>query len=209
MNWSRWERLAPLTGVLAVALWILGAILITSNEPGEDATANESLAFLRDEGPIYGASWAWGLGTLFFIWFLGSLRARLAAAEGPPNRLTAIAFGSGIAAAVCALGVVVGPLSGAFLDDKTMTAAAAQALDASTDSFLILGSFPLLAMAAATAIAAFRYGALPKWLAWLTVVFAIILAVYPIAWLAILFAFPIWILMTSISLWRPQLSAPR
>ena len=27
MNWARWERFAPLTGVVAVVLWIVGVIV--------------------------------------------------------------------------------------------------------------------------------------------------------------------------------------
>src|SRR5687768_1951982 len=106
MNISRWERHAPLTGVLAVVLWIVGAVLLFNNEPESDATPQEFVSYLKDEGPIYGGSWAWGLATLFFIWFLGSLRTRLAAAETGSARLSAIAFGGGIAGGVLLLAML-------------------------------------------------------------------------------------------------------
>lgn len=208
MRMARWERLAPLTGVLAVALWLVGAVTFVSNDVDDDATPPQVLRYFEDEGPIYLGSWAWGLGTLFFIWFLGSLRSRLALAEGGPGRLTALAYGGGIAGSVCALGLVAGDLGGVFLaEEENVSPEAAQALHSSTEGFFVLASFPLLAMAAATAIAAFRYGALPKWLGWLTVVQAILLAAYPIVWLSLLFAFPVWLVITSVTLWRQGAAA--
>jgi hypothetical protein len=35
---SRWNRFAPLSGVLAVALWIVGIIVVTTTIPGDHAT---------------------------------------------------------------------------------------------------------------------------------------------------------------------------
>ena len=57
-------------------------------------------SYRNEEGRILLGGFLWVLGTFFFFWFLGSLRARLAAAEGRVQRLTAIAFGGGVAAAV-------------------------------------------------------------------------------------------------------------
>lgn len=203
MTLSRWERHAPLTGVLAVVLWVVGAVLLFSNEPESDATPQQYLRFLEDEGPIYGGSWAWGLAVFFFLWFLGSLRKRLAAAEGGIPRLAAIAFAGGIGGAAFALAVMAPTLSGVFAaQEKNFSPDAAQALGSAGEGFFALACFPLLAMAAATALAAFRYRALPAWLGWLTVVLTIALAAYPVAWLVIIFAFPVWLLITSVVLWR-------
>lgn len=205
MTMSRWERLAPLTGALAVVFWIVGAAILVSNDPGDHATPTEILNYFEhDENSVYIGSWIWGLGMLFFLWFLGSLRSRIASAEGGRARLASLAFGGGVGGAVLGLAIMAGDLGGVFAAEgkDNLAAEAAQALHNASQGFLPLASFPLLAMAAATAIAAFRHRALPKWLAWLTVVMAVLLAAYPIVWLSILFAFPVWTLIASVTLWR-------
>ena len=37
--WARWERYAPLTGVVAVALWVVGIIILTG--PGHIGNNSE------------------------------------------------------------------------------------------------------------------------------------------------------------------------
>ena len=74
-----WERYAPLTGVLAVVFWVIGTIVReTAVEMKTPATLLDS--YRTEEGSILLGGFVWLLGTLFFFWFLGSLRARLAAA---------------------------------------------------------------------------------------------------------------------------------
>ena len=99
-----WERYAPLTGVLAVVFWVIGTIVReTAVEMKTPATLLDS--YRTEEGSILLGGFVWLLGTLFFFWFLGSLRARLAAAEGGVQRLTALAFGGGVAAAAFGFGL--------------------------------------------------------------------------------------------------------
>ena len=79
-GWSL-ERFAPLTGVLAVVLWVIGVIVLeTAVEMKDPATLLDS--YRTEESSIVLGGFLWVLGTFFFFWFLGSLRARLAAAEG-------------------------------------------------------------------------------------------------------------------------------
>ncbi|HEU5065571.1 MAG TPA: hypothetical protein VFT86_06745 [Gaiellaceae bacterium] len=75
------ERYAPLTGVLAVVLWVIGTIVReTAVEMKTPATLLDS--YRTEEGSILLGGFVWLLGTFSFFWFVGSLRARLAAAEG-------------------------------------------------------------------------------------------------------------------------------
>ena len=79
-------------------LWVIGTIVReTAVEMKSPATLLDS--YRTEEGSVLLGGFVWLLGTFFFFWFLGSLRARLAAAEGGVQRLTALAFGGGVAAA--------------------------------------------------------------------------------------------------------------
>src|SRR5215207_8871225 len=82
---ASWERYAPLAGVLAVVLWVIGIIVReTAVEMKTPAALLDS--YRNEEGSILLGGFLWVLGTFFFFWFLGSLRARLAAAEGGVQR---------------------------------------------------------------------------------------------------------------------------
>ena len=112
---ASWERYAPLTGVLAVVLWVIGIIVReTAVEMKNPATLLDS--YRNEEGSILLGGFLWVLGTFFFFWFLGSLRARLFALESGVQRLTAIAFGGGVAAAVFGF-VMPGPDMAAAIAD--------------------------------------------------------------------------------------------
>jgi hypothetical protein len=53
-----------------------------------------------------------------------------------------------------------------------------------------------------TAIAILRTRLLPVWWAWISLVIAVVLLIPPIGWAAIIFGMPIWILVTSVLLYR-------
>ena len=66
-----WERYAPLTGVLAVVLWVIGTIVReTAVEMKTPATLLDS--YRTEEGSILLGGFLWLLGTFFFF---GSLAA--------------------------------------------------------------------------------------------------------------------------------------
>jgi type IV secretory pathway TrbD component len=59
-----------------------------------------------------------------------------------------------------------------------------------------------------------RTGSLPRWLAWVSLVVALALIILPIGWAALLFGFPLWVLVVSFLLWSAsadtaEASAPR
>jgi hypothetical protein len=62
-----------------------------------------------------------------------------------------------------------------------------------------LFAIPLLV---GTGIVARRTGALPKWLAWFSLVLALILAIIPIGWAGVLLGLPLWTMITAIVLYR-------
>ena len=197
------ERWSPLAGVVAVLLWIIG-IVIAGDIENKD-TGREILAQYNSDGnQILAAGLIWLIGTAFFIWFLGSLRSRLAAAEGPNQHFSAIAFAGGIVASVFLMLIPTANMVG--VDQKEdLDASAALAINKIGDIFWIGLLYTAPVLLAATAVVALRTGAvLPRWLAWITLLMAIVMLVPVVGWAVISFAFPIWILLVVWLMWRPE-----
>jgi hypothetical protein len=205
-TWA-WERYSPLAGVIAVACWVVGAIVLQDAVDGETG-AELVQQYNGNEGQIAAAGIIWLIGTALFFWFLGSLRSRLLAAEGPEGRLTTMAFAGGVAATVC-IALFPGPsVSATFVDDKNLDGSAAVALDALGDAFFVAAEYLLPVMLAATALLALRTRAvIPRWLAWVTLAVALVMLIAPIGWAAMIFAFPIWVVIVSVLLWMPATTA--
>jgi hypothetical protein len=196
-----WERYAPLTGVLAVVLWVIGTIIYqTAVDAKNPATLLDS--YRTEEGSILLGGFLWLLGTFFFFWFLGSLRARLAALEVGVQRLTAIAFGGGVAAAIFAFGLPGPDMAAAIADGEDLSGPAAEAIRVISDAFFVGGEMSAAVLLAATGVHALRTLSLPRWFAWVSLVVALALIVLPIGWAALLFAFPLWVLVVSYLLWN-------
>jgi hypothetical protein len=193
---ASWERYAPLTGVLAVVLWVIGIIVFqTSVDSKNPATLLDS--YRNDEGSILLGGFLWLLGTFAFFWFLGSLRARLAAAEGGVLRLTSLAFGGGVAAAIFGFGLPAPEMAAAIADGADLSGPAAEAIHVISDVFFIGAEMSAAVLLAATGLHALRTLSFPRWLAWASLVVALALIVLPIGWAALLFAFPLWVLVMS------------
>jgi hypothetical protein len=195
-----WERYAPLTGVAAVALWVVGAFLLEKDDrpEGKDTAAIVAWVDKNDKSIIMGAI-IFGFGVLFFVWMLGSLRSAIVSREGGPGRLGTLAFGSGVATSVCLLMTYV-PQAQAAIDINDTSPTSTDALIHMGDAFfggVELFAIPLLV---ATALASIRYGTLPRWFAWVTLALALLLAVPPIGWLGVIGGLPLWVLLTSVLL---------
>jgi hypothetical protein len=203
-----WERYTPLAGVLAVVGWVIGIIVldpVTNKEKGPEILTQ----YQNHDGRIFLGSLLWLLGTALFFWWLGTLRARLLEAEGSPAaRLTSLAFAGGVATAIC-LALVVGPdMSGAINNDD-LDASAALAISNMSDAFFVAAEYLLPVLLVASALIALRTGqVLPRWLAWITLLIALVLLIGPIGWAALIFAFPIWVLIVSFLMWRRTTTTP-
>jgi hypothetical protein len=203
---TEWERYAPLSGVLAVIGWVVGIILLDVAE-AEESGAALLAAYRADETRILVGAVIWLIGTALFIWFLGSLRSRLLAAEGGDGRLTALAFAGGIATATCLALIPGGNAAGALSNDE-IDESAALALSSIGDAFFLAAEYLLPVLLVASALVALRYAALPRWLAWIQLIVALVLLIGPIGWAALIFAFPVWVLVVSLLLWRTAMPAP-
>lgn len=203
----RAERFAPLMGVLAVVLWVVGVILLFDGAPGDKAPGAEIAAWFDAKSTrILVAMLLFGLGTSAFIWFLASLSARLRAAEGSP-RLPSIVLVAG-AAAAAVFSLMPGVLSAGALAfenrDRTLSPQAAEALWVLPDGFFYASEMIAVAFMGAAAVSILRTRAFPVWYGIVTAIIAIALAVAPIGWAALLFAIPIWTLVTSVWLFATK-----
>jgi hypothetical protein len=194
-----WERLAALSGLVAVALWVIGVVLEeVSNLPGEDP--NEILSWFQDESnTILSGAFIFMLGSLFFLIFVGALRVRLVRAESESAFLSAIAFGAGLVVVALTL-LIPGPnLAGALAKDD-LTPEAAQALTVVDDAFFVGAELAAALLLVATGLAILRYGALPRWVAWISFLFALWLLIPPIGWAGLLVGVPLWTIIVAVLL---------
>ena len=201
---DRAERHAPLTGVAAVVLWVVSLFVVegVTNPPSENATPERALAYFREEeAGIFVSTFLFALGSLLFLWFVGSLRAVLAAAEGGVARVANIALGAGVAFALLTLLFALPPSVGAF-SEETIGPAAAEALWYLDDVFFVAAQFTAVPLLVATALVAWRTGVLPRWLAVLSVLIALVLLV-PLGGVFTLgLGLPVWTIATSVLLSR-------
>ena len=191
---TRFERRSALvTGVLAVALWVVGLAVsqgLTSHL-SDKATDAQVLAWIQgNKNPIILGSWLFMIGCISFVWFAGILRSRLASAEGGTHALSTIAFGGAVAAAVMGLGTQADIASAINASD--VSAATAGTFHHLGDLFFMGAGLSLITMLAAVTALAYRTAVVPKW--WGTV--------GPIGWAALIFGLPVWTLVTSVLLAR-------
>jgi hypothetical protein len=206
---SRWERLSPLAGVVAVVLWIAGLAITDAPDTSTDKTDAQILSvYQHHANSILFGSWLFMLGCVFFLWFAGTLRGRMEEAEGDRHTFTGIAFGAAVAATVFGVGTMAGPMAVA-INKNDVSAATAGALTHVDDLFFVGAELTLIAMFAAVAVVAFSTGLLPKWWAALMCLVAVVLVIGPIGWAALIFGLPIWTLGTTFMLMRQDRDSAR
>jgi hypothetical protein len=166
-------RLGAAGGIVFAILTFVAFVIVIPKPPDMDDPAAVFAAFYSDHQDALRAGFTMvGIGLFFFIWFLGSLRAALAAAEGGSERLASIAYGAGlIGAAVLMLGLTAA-LTAAFRPDEIDPE-----ITRGFNDFFAVSAAPaasaLVAFFAAIALAGFRHGALPGWTAWTSAVAAV------------------------------------
>src|SRR5687767_12198515 len=145
---AKWDRTALLAGALAPVLWFAGVTVTESGgslDMGSDASAILSHIENNDTKILLGGV-LFILGSVFFLWFLGALRALAAQREGRTMRLTGTLFATGIAFAVF-ISAVWGPQIGAALyledSDASLSAEAAQAMWLAGDGYFVVADLML------------------------------------------------------------------
>lgn len=183
MNLATVRRLGSLSGILAAAMFGVGAAL--SARGGYFPTAEEAHNFITSESPRVLAGTIVGgfYGSFFLIWFAGTLAAALRKAEegagddeDRAGGLSTIALGGGIVAALgLTLSSAVLWVAAARVDrpDGLTVGEAVVLYDAHTTIGAAVISIGLAAWIGATGLASLETKLFPAWLGWTSIAFAV------------------------------------
>ena len=200
------DRWAPLTGPVSVVCSLVGVLLALNQPQDKDSDAKIVAYFANHSHRVHGVIgfFVFLAGLLFLLAFLGALRERLLAAEGQPGRLSALAFGAGIAS------LPLWAVSMLLANAASFAANESSVFRVDPNTFRILADTAYFAWVAAvvvsavvvwaTSAVALRTSVLPRWYAQLGILVGIVQ-------LFGFFFFPffvwwLWIVATSILLIR-------
>jgi hypothetical protein len=208
----RWERWAALTGVLFVALLVIGVAM--SGDAGD--TPGELESYYAESGnraKEIAAFFVIAAAGLAFLSFLGTLREMLVRAEGGPGTLSALVFGPGLVFVACLLtgsAISRAPAALAEQENFTLDANTAELLDGAGYLTIVAGLMAASILVLSASTAALRTGVLPAWLGWAGLIVSVVM-LFSIFFLPIL-AFLAWVLAVSLVLtvaaWRVRAGAP-
>ncbi len=176
-----WQQLGAASGLFAALLFVVAFIIFLHTDPSGGntprlpniANAQAAPAFVADHlNGIKAQVMLNGIGLTLFLWFLGTLRGVLGAAEGGQARGSAIASGGAL------VGVALTMVGLVLTGTSTLTTSLPQAETVSTLyaaaalSFAFGGaSFTVFFLGVAEV--SLRAGGLPRWLGWLAVLAAV------------------------------------
>jgi hypothetical protein len=209
MNESRFERLAPLTGLVAIILLLVGTVLIGLYDylPPADEIADYLSA---NPGRIATGSYLGGISAFFLIWFAGSFRAALREHESGNGWVSEVAFGGGVAGGVIAilLFTSIGSTALRAGAEGGITPIGAITL---YDLWSQLGglAYPITmaVFIGATAVVSLRTSMFPSWFGWVSALIALGLLT-PVSYIVISLAM-IWVFVVSVWLYVRGRSAVR
>ena len=211
-----WQRLGAASGIVYVAV-LLGADLIQGG-PNEEETTMTAAEAIAHSCAITTAAQPTDavipiltiLGYLFFLFFLGSLWSALRRAEGADGWLSAAAFGGGLVSLAIlfsggAASVAAHSNACVGIDPQLW-----QVLHDFGGAAFLFSFFPFAVLLAASAVVAIRFGALPRWLGWMSAFVAVTLLIGGIAGIDYAredaglpyLLFELWTVITSIVLIR-------
>ena len=85
------------TGIVGMVVITIGFLLRARRRRPDDSVVKVTNFFVDNRDAILAGNALWRSAAAFFLWWLGSLRSYLRAGEGGEGRLSAAAFGGGIA----------------------------------------------------------------------------------------------------------------
>jgi hypothetical protein len=205
METPRRDSWTPLAGVAAAVTFVAGLILASHSPDVGDPDAKIISFYAKHSnrvGILIGA-YLLVFCALFLIWFAAGMRARLRNAEGPGSRLSDVALGGGILAAVGlatgAIGFASIPAGESFGGAPLHSADVARFLPGvGYGMVLIVAMFGAIALIDAVSIVIMRTGVLPRWLGWLGFVCGVLL-LFGVVFLPLI-ALPVWLIAASIAM---------
>jgi hypothetical protein len=172
---AKGRRFDAATGIGFAVLAVVG-LLLPGTPLKADASSAKVVAFFADHrDDLLVASFILGLAAVMFLWFAGSFRSYLRAAEGGEGRLSIAAFGGGVAGIALLLagaGILNGPafkVAGSGADPNLVRVF----FDAGS-AVLAMAGFAFAVFFAAASCSAARSGSLPPWAYWSGSVIAVL-----------------------------------
>jgi hypothetical protein len=197
-------RIAPLAGVAAAVLWVVGVVVLEAGgNPADPDRAEEIVEFYRDERTtILVAGLLHVLGGFFFLWFLGVVGAALGDPDPRLRWLRTAALAGGTAAAALMLALTGSQTTGATTDEELLGPETSVAFWRLGHGFFIGAEVAFAVFVGALSLLALTRVLLPRWLGWFGLVVTAILLVPPVGWIALLLLVPIWVAIASVVLYR-------
>jgi hypothetical protein len=201
------RSLTTLSGAGFCLLGLAGTLAYPAEPSFVDAPAKLATFYGEEHETLLVANSLYLLGAALLIVFAGVLYSFLRQSEDGDGRLATMALGGTLAGATLALGGAALDTGAALRVEEQGSIApdtAAAMADASDILFGLAAPMAFGVAVLATAAVAFRSGALPIWLAALSVPLGIALLVPPINYVSVI-AFTFWCMVTSIVLFlRPR-----
>ena len=208
------ERWAGLGGIVYVALFIVGSILLFAGSPDGDAAPAKVVAWYRDSGHRDRVGFGWvcaGLGLFFFLWFVGALREAVRSIDGDGLYARMTTIGGVVYASLALAAIAVNMGIRTMNDDTYQHQVFPELIHAANDAGYVLhatGGAGAAAMIFAATLAAMRARRIAPWLGWLGLLCGLAalasIAFFPQLLLAL------WIVGASVALlrFRPGLAVP-
>lgn len=197
-------RVAPLTGVVAVALAVAGFLLL-GDTPGVGAPGREVRSWYDDHRAQTGVSlYLLVIAAVLFVFFAAYLARAVRDLPPAGGWLHRVVLAGGV---LIAVGFMVGAtLTLALLDlsDKdTAGPQALQTLNAVSEDFFIpfVGGMGLMLLAAGLATVRADGSPLPRWLSWAALVLGVLVFIPWVGFFAFLLA-GVWVVVASVLLGR-------
>ena len=199
---ARLARYAPLAGLVFFALAVVGTLVMGSTPDFVDEPAKIAEHYESNDGQILTGDFLYLLGGVFLLWFVGTLRTFLRAAEGLGGRVARTAFAGGVAGTTLIMAAAAIDAVGALRvqeQDRIDPQVAAVLYDLNSILFGLAAPMAFAVLVFGTALVSMRAVAMPRWHAWISVALAFAMLVPVINWLAMI-VFIVWVGVTSVLL---------
>jgi hypothetical protein len=202
---DRWTQRAPITGIVAVVLFII-AFILGGETPDFDAAPKEILDYYGDQTEQVIVSILALYGAVLLVFFSAALRSRLWRSESLAQLVL-------VGGALLALGWAIFAGLNFTLTDlansdnvSRIDPGTLQSLNALNSDFFFPVVLGTTVWIFSVALAILRSGGLPRWLGWAALVIAIV-AVTPLGFIAIPLS-GLWILVASVLMLRAPADVP-
>ena len=173
-----WQRLGAASGIVSV-IFLTVRDFIPSREYGtaEEEIARTCATMTTPQSMDVVISLLGTLGFLGLLFFFGSLWSAFHHAEGNDGWLSTAGFGGGVASIVTLFSGSIGAVAVHHNACAGMDPVLWQTMHDMGSAAFFASFFPLAVLLAASVVAAIRFGALPRWLGWISAVVAMALLV--------------------------------